>query len=231
MTKEVNQITINIFNNSNIYNNHYQTHHYDSDCDSDDDISINDEEDYEYEYEEEEDEDEDEDVEIFKRIDGCPNYSISNHGNVWSDFTTKILKHGINDEGYHLVGLRKNGKGATRRVHRLVGLAFIQNPNDKPIVDHIDGDPSNNHVKNLRWASFEESAWNTKSSNPFGKGVYKHTNIDERCVQLIRSPYYSKIRHQGNNYDLGIFKTLEEASIAYEAKAKELFGVFYRKSK
>ena len=65
----------------------------------------------------------------------------------------------IYDLDYHHISLRKNGKGKIYPVHRLVGLTFIPNHDDKPIVDHIDGDPSNS---NLRWASYEESVWNTK---------------------------------------------------------------------
>ena len=49
-------------------------------------------------------------------------------------------------------------KGKTHCVHRLVGLAYLENPDNKPIVDHIDGEPTNNHIRNLRWASGEENA-------------------------------------------------------------------------
>ena len=168
MTKVTNSNVI-IFNfekcSFSIPPNNSSDDEYDSD-DNDDYISDNDSEDDDND--DESDVDDDDDVEIFKRIDGYPNYSVSNHGNVWSDTTNKILKPGKDRKGYHTVGLHKNGKGKSHLVHRLVGIAFIANPDDKPIVDHIDGDPSNNHITNLRWASFEESAWNTKSSNPLG---------------------------------------------------------------
>ena len=49
--------------------------------------------------------------------------------------------------------------------------------------------------------------------------------------QPTEKPYMSTICHKGKKHRLGFFKTPEEASIAYEAKAKELFGVFYRKPK
>ena len=165
------------------------------------------------------------DDELFKRIDEYDNYSISNQGRVRNDSTNYILKPRKNKQGYFSVGLSKNGKSKTHRINRLIGLAFLENPDNKVIVDHIDGDPTNNNIKNLRWATGEQNAWNTKSSNPYGKGVYKTS-----CPELYNGePYfYSTICHKGKKYRLGIFKTAEEASIVYEAKAKELFGEFYR---
>ena len=165
------------------------------------------------------------DDELFKRIDGYDNYSISNQGRVRNDSTNYILKPSKDKQGYFRVGLSKNGKSKTHSVHRLIGLTFLENPDNKPIVDHIDGDPTNNNIKNLRWALYDQSAWNTKSSNPYGKGVYKTS-----CPELYNGePYfYSTICHKGKIYRLGIFKTAEEASIVYQAKAKELFGEFYR---
>ena len=65
----------------------------------------------------------------------------------------------------------KKGKSKTHLVHRLVGLAFLENIDNNPIIDHIDGDPTNNNINNLRWASYGQNAWNTKSSNPYGCGA------------------------------------------------------------
>ena len=150
MSKGNFQITISIFNNSNIYNNSSNSHYFDSDCDSEDYISDNDEEeDDEYEYEYEDEEEDDDDAEIFKRIKGYPNYSLSNHGIVWSDTSNRSLKPGINGKGYYNVSLSKKRISKKHSIHRLIGLTFIANPDDKPIVNHIDGDPSNNHVQNL----------------------------------------------------------------------------------
>ena len=52
---------------------------------------------------------------------------------------------------YKMVDLMDNGKKSKCLVHRLVAQAFISNPNNLPEIDHIDNDPQNNHVTNLRW--------------------------------------------------------------------------------
>lgn len=59
--------------------------------------------------------------------------------------------------GYMCVNLYKNNQQKQFRVHRLVAEAFIPNPDDKPVVNHIDGNKQNNSVKNLEWCSQSEN--------------------------------------------------------------------------
>lgn len=56
--------------------------------------------------------------------------------------------------GYYYVEIR----GQKQRVHRLVALAFLENPENKPVVHHIDGNPLNNAVENLTYATYAENA-------------------------------------------------------------------------
>lgn len=71
----------------------------------------------------------------------------------------RILKPHI-DRGYKSVVLCKDGKTYPRAVHRLVAIAFIPNLDNKPNVDHIDTNPSNNNVENLKWVTQKENALN-----------------------------------------------------------------------
>ena len=85
-------------------------------------------------------------------------YQVSNLGRVKSlgnDKTRKekILKPKINNNGYLKVGLYKNGKVKIFLVHRLVATAFIPNPDNLPVVNHRDENPSNNSVENLEWCT------------------------------------------------------------------------------
>jgi len=63
----------------------------------------------------------------------------------------RILKPRVSHHGYKTVILRKGGKPQTRAVHRLVATAFLGRPRKGQEVCHNDGDPSNNHWRNLRW--------------------------------------------------------------------------------
>lgn len=65
----------------------------------------------------------------------------------------RVIKHIINNNGYHTVSLAKNGIQKRYLVSRLVAQAFIPNPNNYPEVDHIDENKDNNCVGNLRWCT------------------------------------------------------------------------------
>lgn len=95
-------------------------------------------------------------MEIYKDIQGYEElYKISNHGNVKSLISNKILKLTKDKDGYLNVTLHKQGKVKTYKIHRLVTQAFIENPNNLPQVNHKDEDKTNNHVTNLEWCTNE----------------------------------------------------------------------------
>lgn len=62
------------------------------------------------------------------------------------------------DGKYRAVSIQENGKQVHLFVHRLVAEAYIPNPENKPEVNHLDGDPSNNNVENLEWCTRRENA-------------------------------------------------------------------------
>ena len=83
-------------------------------------------------------------------------YQVSNYGRVKSVGNNKtrkekILKSGTDNYGYQLVALCKDGKQKMFKVHRLVAMAFIDNPNNYGEVNHKDEVKTNNHVDNLEW--------------------------------------------------------------------------------
>ena len=94
-------------------------------------------------------------MEIWKDIEGFENYQVSSWGRVRSD--NGIIKPYRNGKGYLKVGLMKNGKSNKKRVNRLVAMAFIENPNNYPFVDHIDGNKENNSITNLRWVTDKQN--------------------------------------------------------------------------
>lgn len=87
-------------------------------------------------------------------------YQINDKGQVYSVIKSKFLSHGIKPGGYAFVGLARGPgeKKAYRMAHRLVAEAFIPNPENKPEVNHKDGNKLNNSIENLEWATRSENA-------------------------------------------------------------------------
>lgn len=108
--------------------------------------------------------------EIWKDIKNYEDYyQISNLGRIKSKdrisrngkgkyiIKGKLLKNADNGLGYKSVYLRKNGISKKHYVHRLVAQAFIKNLENKPYINHIDCNPSNNVYKNLEWCTPKEN--------------------------------------------------------------------------
>lgn len=98
---------------------------------------------------------------IWKDIPGYEGlYQVSNTGQVRSlnyrrTGKKQILKPGYTKDGYETVNLNKEGSYKTYKVHRLVAMAFISNPNNYPVVNHIDENKTNNAVWNLEYCTRE----------------------------------------------------------------------------
>ena len=91
-------------------------------------------------------------------IKEAPGYLVSREGGIFSAKTSTIiqLKTRIDRYGYELVTLWVGGP-ITRKVHRLVAIAYLENPLNLPTVNHIDGNKLNNHVTNLEWLSMMDN--------------------------------------------------------------------------
>ena len=151
--------------------------------------------------------------EIWKDIEGYENrYKISNYGKVKSLYRKvkfpkgflysvpeKILNPGISSQGYHFVNLTKYGKQKGVRVHRLVALSFIPNPQNKRCINHKNGIKADNRVENLEWATHSENNKHAYDiglkigalKNKFGKDNYKSKPV----IQFAKNNKFIK------NYD------------------------------
>ncbi|WP_082761580.1 HNH endonuclease [Bacillus sp. SDLI1] len=91
--------------------------------------------------------------EVVTPIADFPGYGITNHSRVVNLKKKTVLKTKIDGQGYAKVILYKEGKQVGRRVHRLVALNFIPNPENLPYVNHIDGNKANPKLSNLEWVT------------------------------------------------------------------------------
>ena len=158
--------------------------------------------------------------EIYKTLIEFNNYEISTFGNVRNIKTGRILKGQIDSNGYNIIDIYINNKRYRFKIHRLIAIAFIENPENKPYVDHIDNNPLNNQISNLRWATNKENQQNSKLSkiNESGvKGVSFHKS---------RNKWMAHIKIDGTEIHLGYYLTLEEAKQARINKANAVFGLF-----
>lgn len=96
-------------------------------------------------------------------------YSVSTEGEVRKDTTNYILSQS-SQQDYKFVGLIIDGKQKRMRVHRMVALTFIDNPDNKPYVNHINGNRSDNNVENLEWVTPSENTQHAVDTGLFKSG-------------------------------------------------------------
>ena len=144
------------------------------------------------------------------KIKDYDNYSVNEIGEVRNDKSGRILKWRLDKKGYYRISLCKNGKVIYYLIHRLIALHFIPNPNNYPFIDHININPSDNSIDNLRWCSRSQNNRNIKkkegTTSRF-RGVYFHKPAKK---------WMARCRLNGKNKYLGYFETEIEAAETYD---------------
>jgi hypothetical protein len=131
-------------------------------------------------------------LKVFKDLDFVLNISVSEDGVIIDNTTGVVKKPYIDQDGYERTGLKvPTGGYKNFYVHRLVALAFIPNPENKPQVNHKDSNRRNNKVSNLEWVTAKE---NTTHGILFGNiklngedssvSVYTNDTVHSICKSL-----------------------------------------------
>ena len=140
--------------------------------------------------------------EIWNIIHGYSDYQISNYGRVKSlKFNKeKILKLPVTKKGYLQIRLYKNGKRKLNHsyrfyIHRLVANAFIFNPDNKPEINHKDGNKMNNYIDNLEWVIHSDNMKHAIKKGLFDNNGEKNCNskITKNDILVIHGLYLSGI--------------------------------------
>lgn len=167
--------------------------------------------------------------EIYVDIQGYKGYyQVSNYGNVKSldrvikektgktqTIKGRVLKQRTNPGGYCYIGLRKNGTKATFALHQLVAQAFLDNPENKPIVNHINGIKTDNNVSNLEWATYSENLSHAYSSRlrtavslqTVGSKNYKRKLKSEQVIEIKRLLAAGNLTHKEIAKKYGVSKS------------------------
>ena len=133
--------------------------------------------------------------EVWKDVVGYEGfYEVSDMGNVRDKRIMVVRKATVNKVGYSVVGLTANGNRKLFLLHRLIALAFIDNPENKPQINHKNGVKTDNYLSNLEWVTNKENAIHATEMGlkDYDKirGVKNHNNkLSESDVREIRRDY------------------------------------------
>lgn len=148
-------------------------------------------------------------AEEFKVCTKCPQYEVARNGFVRHVNSKKPTTQRLSVNGYSCINVwtKEAKRNKHIKVHRLVAMAYIDNPDGKGEIDHKDGNKLNNCVDNLRWATRSENCSNKPkrggTSNLY-RGVYNH-----------KGKFRVGVAHNNKNIWLGVYPTAEEGAKKY----------------
>jgi hypothetical protein len=136
-------------------------------------------------------------------------YYIGANGRLWSALTQKFLAQSVMPLGYCSFRIQKAGaaKFSTMYVHRLVAAAFLPNPENKPTVNHKDGDKANNHVDNLEWATKKEQTAHALATGLQKRGAANPQHGSRLSPEALAALIEARPRGEQHNRFTGYYNT------------------------
>ena len=146
---------------------------------------------------------------IWKQIKEFPEYQISNTGLV-RNYAGDVLKQQVYRNYLHV---RLNG--VWQKVHRLVAQAFIPNPGEKAVVNHIDFNTYNNHAYNLAWTTHRENVAHSKNRMNYNRYIVNQLDANGKWIASYQSCQAATTAMGGKNNGSGIAKACKRGTKAY----------------
>ena len=137
-------------------------------------------------------------------------YACTTHGDIWSHRSDKFLSQSKNKRGYLHVTFTKDGKRYDYRVNRLVAMTFLDNPNNLPQVNHIDGNKLNNNVSNLEWCTNEYNMQHAVENNlrPNGESCFLSKLKEEDVKDILKSKFSTSSLAKKFNVNYSTIKSI-----------------------
>lgn len=133
-----------------------------------------------------------------KAIPNYPNYLATEDGRVFNVQRNKWLKNSLMTNGYYVTTLRDmNNTKKTVFVHRILGITYLENTNNYPMINHKNGIKSDNRLENLEWVTASQNikhAWDTGlNSKIYKKGSGRLKSI-KPLIDLQTGIFYNSVK-------------------------------------
>lgn len=156
-----------------------------------------------------------------KTIPGLEKYGITEAGEIFNLETGRRIKTFLGKNGYETAQFTYEKRHHMRLVHRLIAEAYIPNPEQKPCINHRDGNKRNNRIENLEWCTYRE---NTEHAAKTLKVLTQYQTANQRRRKAVQGIYPDGSKTE-------VYSSIREASEATGADSRNLSKVLNGKRK